>query len=237
MLYLQLIVVINTENMKKIFVTLSMLCLAFFAGAADYNPTSTWPYLYEDFQEGTIYMIQGTKMIQKVNVHCAHGKLHFLDKEIIKEVIPTDVLMVEIGSDKYFAQYGVMYKIVAQNDNGMVLASILGDFAALNETGGAYGTSSTSSATTKLSSFELEGQVNQNHMLILQSKDNGAELNLKTTYYVKTPKFFAKASAKELGSVLDAGKSAQWKAWQKEHKIKWNKPESVLEVVNFLVSE
>lgn len=220
--------------MKRIIAVTTTLLLCLAAFADDYRPTSTWPYLYPDFCDGDIYTTKGHKLPQKVNIHCAHGKLHFLDNEVIKEVSPADVLMVIIGQDKYIAQYGVMYKVAMEDGTNLVLCSQLGDFSALNETGGAYGTSSTSSATTKLSSFELEGQVNQNHMLILESRQDGVELNIKTTYYLKTPKAFIKATAKEVQSYLGEDRKAEWKAWSKTHKVKWTNPESLLSIFEIL---
>ena len=209
----------------------SALLLGFALGAQDYNPTSTWPYLYRDFQDGTIYMTQGTKMIQKMNIHIVHDKLHYIDNGIIKEVVPADILMVEIGADRFLSWNGAMYRIEAESDKGLVISSILTDLSELTETGGAYGSSSTSSATTKLSSFEVEGQVNQNHMLIWESRNEGADLRTKTTYYIKTPKTFAKATAKEIQNALPEEQKAGWKAWQKAHKVKWNKPESIVQVL------
>lgn len=220
--------------MKRLVAAAAALLLALSAFAADYTPTSTWPYIYPDFCDGDIYTTKGTKLPQKVNIHCAHSRLHFIDNGIIKEAAPADILMVVIGEDKYIAQDGGMYKVVAEDGTNLVLSCRLGDFGALNETGGAYGSSSASSATTKLSSFELEGQVNQNHMLILQSRDEGAELTLKTTYYLKTPKAFIKATAKEVQDYIGDGRKAEWKVWNKSHKVKWTSPQSLLSLFEIL---
>lgn len=220
--------------MRRIASVAAILLLSISALAQGYTPTSTWPYLYPDFCNGEIFTTKGTKLPQKVNIHCAHGKLHFLDKEVIKEVSPADVLMVIIGQDKYIAQNGEMFKVVAEDGTNLVLCSQLGDFSALNETGGAYGTSSTSSATTKLSSFELEGQVNQNHMLILESRDDGVEINVKKAYYLKTGNTFVKATAREVQEYLGNERKAEWKAWIKTHKIKWTNPQSLLAVFEIL---
>lgn len=219
--------------MRKFILIPLLFSLCLSAMAQAYTPTSTWPYLYDQFREGTIYLTQGTTKVREVNVHCAHGKLHYIDNGIIREVVPTDIVMVEIGQDKYVAQYGSMYKVEVASDKGLVLSLSLGDFGALNETGGAYGTSSTSSATTKLSSFEVEGQVNQNHMLIWESKDDGVELKLKDTYYIKTTKDFVKATQKDLQNYFGDARKGEWKAWLKNHKVKWSSPESLAQIFDF----
>lgn len=223
--------------MKKTFLTALFAGICMLAAAQDYEPTSTWPYVYEQFQEGTIYMQQGTKMIQTVNIHLGKDKLHYIDKGLIKEIIPTDVVLVEIGEDKYICQYGQMYRVVAESPKGLVVEENLGDFTKINETGGAYGSSSTSSATNKLTSIATESQVGQNHMLIWQNRDQGVTLPVKKTLYFKTRKDFIKASAKEVQNWAGAERKDEWKAFTKANKIKWNKPESLITVLDFIVTE
>ena len=71
-------------------------------------------------------------------------------------------------------------------------------------------------------------------MLILQEKENGAELNLITTYYLIQGKSCIKATRKDVESVLSDAAKANWKAWLKANKIKWKDPESLLKVVEFI---
>ena len=118
-------------------------------------------------------------------------------------------------------------KVVAKNDNGMVVVEILGDFEASREATGAYGTSSTSSATMKLTSVQTDAQVNQNYMNILNEKDHGVPLRTVSTYYIFT-------AEKDVREALPADKADGWKTFLKTHKIKWKNPQSVLSVVDYL---
>lgn len=217
--------------MKKI-VTLALLLCGALAFAQ--NPSTTWPYIYDNFTPGTIYMKGSTKSDVLMNVHLRHDHLHFIDNDVVKQANLTDVLIVSIGADSYLPMGGELLKIVAKNDNGVVAASIIGDFAAAQQTGGGYGASSETASTRKLSSFELEGQVNQNHVLLLQEKENGADLNVITTYYIVRGGESLKATRKDINASLSAEGQAAFKAWLKANKIKWKDPESILKVVDFL---
>ena len=217
--------------MKRLTIIAALLVQ--FAATAQ-TPSTTWPYLYDDFIPGVIYMQDGAKSEVQLNVNVRHDRLHFIDKDIIKDADLSRVLAVTAGDDKYIPVEGELRKVLAENDKGAVVVSLKGDFAALQETGGGYGASSETASTRKLSSVEVDGQVNQNHMLILQEKENGAELNLITTYYLIQGGSCVKASRKDVESILPDAAKAGWKAWLKTNKIKWKDPESLLKVVEFI---
>ena len=217
--------------MKRLIILAGLL--AGMAAAAQ-TPSTTWPYLYDNFTPGVIYMDGGAKSEVLMNVQVRHDRLHFIDKDIIKEANLANVIAVTIGKDNYIPVSGELRKIVAQNENGVVAVSLLGDFAALQETGGGYGASSESASTRKLSSVEVDGQVNQNHMLILKEKENGADLNMLTTYYIIKGGSCIKATRKDVEDALSDSAKAGWKAWLKANKIKWKDPESLLKVVDYI---
>lgn len=200
---------------------------------AQSEPTTTWPYIYQDFTEAEIYTAGKQKVVQKVNVHLAHSRIHYLDRGVIMELNPADVVAVIVGNDKFVPVDGAMYKVVASSSNGLVLELSLGDFAALEESGGAYGTSSASSSTMKLSSVDASSVLGRSHMLILQSKHEGKILPLKTQYYVKTPEFFCRATKNELDRQF-SGDAQGWKEWLKAHKIRWNNPSSLAQLTDYL---
>ena len=130
--------------MKRLIILAAML--ASLAAAAQ-TPSTTWPYLYDNFTQGTIYMKDGAKSDVLLNVQVRHDKLHFIDKDIIREADLSKVTAVTIADDKYIPVNGEMRKIVAKGDNGAIVVSLIGDFAALQETGGGYGASSETAST------------------------------------------------------------------------------------------
>lgn len=127
-----------------------------------------------------------------------------------------------------------MLKVMAKSDKAIVVEEFNIDFAALNATGGAYGSSSTSAGTTAFSSLEGIGgtRTNMNHMELKNNKDNGKELPLikKNYIFVKGQKIFcSKKDVLALSVDRDAVKS-----FLKANKIKFNDPQSVLILGDFL---
>ena len=199
------------------------------------GPTTRWPYLFPEFREGVVEVAGGSPQSYKLNIHLRHGQLHYLDSEgLIREASMGDILGVQVGAERFLQAQGEMMRVVAQSDHGCVVEEVLGDFAALAETGGAYGSSSQTSATRKLSSIEQDAQVNMNHMVLMQSKGDGQMLALLKSYYLVYPGHAVKANRSVVESILPEDRLADWKAWMKTHKIKWNRPESLLTLLEFL---
>ncbi|MBR1887375.1 MAG: hypothetical protein IJ813_02790 [Bacteroidales bacterium] len=223
--------------MKK---KITLLLLAGFWGlsAAAQECTTTWPYLYDDFKEGTIF-VEGLKpKTALLNIYIKDGHLHFIDKEIVREANAAQVGEVVLGEDHYYNVSGCLMKVVASSENGLVLERRLGDFSALLETGGAYGVASNTSATRKLSSIETHSHINQSHMLLLQGKHDGQPVELESKLFLKpTGKSAVEASARAVEHSLSAQGKAAWKPWKKANKVKWSQPESLLQVLAFLTTE
>ena len=219
--------------MKRILYVAAVFILAAVRGYSQ-APTTTYPYLYDTFIPGTVVMDDGSKESRQMNVHLRAGRLHYIDKGIIKEAYLIDVAAVEIGSDVYIPVNAALMKVVAKNDNGCVVVEQLGDFEGAVSGTGAYGTSASSSATMKLTSVQTDGQVNQNYMNILNEKTDGMDLRILSTYYIVTPKHKVKATRNDIEDVLSAEKGALLKTYIKEHKVKWKSPEGLLPLVDFL---
>lgn len=223
----------QTKYMKRITLIAILLAVAALS-ASSQSPTTTYPYLYDNFTQGTVVMDDGNKESRQMNVHLREGRLHYIDKGIIKEAFLNDVAAVEIGNDVYLPVNISLMKVVAKNDNGCVVLERLGDFEAAIDGSGAYGISASASATMKLTSIQTDSQVNQNYMNIFNEKNEGASLSIEEAYYIVTPKYKVKATRKDLEENLPAEKTAQLKSFIKDNKIKWKNPQSLLALVDFL---
>ena len=219
--------------MKKTLAILAAALLA-AAGLRGQECSTTWPYLYPEFRAGTIYMNGGTKIVQTLNVHLLRSRMHFIDAGLVKELVTSDVVAVEIGADRFIAVGQDIMQVVASNSEGFVSALRLGEFDKLQETGGAYGSSSTTAATTKLTSVEVSGRVNQSHMELWNNRRSGAEVGIRTTYYITAGGRTYRAKRSEIEETLSPERKAEFKAFLKSTKIKWNSPESLLELTDFL---
>lgn len=220
--------------MKKFLTSFAIL---FFALAVYGQNTvmSTWPYMYPEFANGTTYLRDGKKYEKEMNVHLAKGRLHFIDNGMIKEINTPDIILVDLNGEQFTVLDGNVVKAVGDLDNGYVAIHTAVDFQRLNESQGAYGMTTTNSATMKMSSVDLVG-VNTNHMELRQNKNSGKEIALKSDYYVVAGGIVSKATKKGIEDNLDAAGKAAFKTFQKQHKIKWKDPESLLQIVDFLNS-
>lgn len=222
--------------MNKLF-SLSLLllaCILPLKAQENYSPTTAWPYIYSSFRSGTIQMQSGKVRASDLNIHIRHGKLHYLENNIVKEMFLTDVLGASIGGDNYLNAGDTMVKVLAMNEKGCVVEQTLGDYAALLETGGAYGSSSVTSATRKLSSIDTDNQINQNYMILMQNKDEGQSVPLESKLYLMFAGNRIAATRSEVEKWIPDDRKEEWKQWRKSHKIKWNQPNSILTILDFL---
>lgn len=224
--------------MKKIVLSI----LAFFAVAAttfadSYLPTSTWPYVYSEFMSGRLQQPGGATKEALFNICLSNCALHFIEGDMIREARSTDVFAVQIGNDYYVNASGKVLKVLSESENGIVVELVSIDYARLNGTQGAYGSSGSTIATQNLSSLEGIGaspsNMNMNHMELRNSKDDGQILPLNRKVAIFAKGKLVEANAKEVMEAFGVDKNA-FKLFQKENKIKWRDPVSVQKVIDFI---
>lgn len=223
--------IITRDVMKKLLF-IPVLIWSFFTGFSQ-ECTTMWPYIYPEFKEGVLYMTGGGKLEGKFNVHVQESRLHYLYDNIIKETSSEDIVLAKIGVDTYMSFEGQLMKVVGSEERGFVATLILGDFDKLTNSGGAYGGSSNSSATMKLSSVEIGGKSIVNHMELRQNKENALPLPLKYRYFIATKGVLYPATKKGIASKLDKIQQDEFKKFLKANKIKWKDPQSLLTLLDF----
>lgn len=221
--------------MKRFIVACIVMLAALQASAQRYAPTTTWPYLYPDFTQGELLTQDGKSIKTELNVHVLRATLHYIDGDFIKELAPGTIFSASIGGDTYINAGGRMMKVLARNDNGYVAECSEVDIVKLNSTDAAYGSSSTTLGTMSLSSLEGIGATNSstniNHMELKNSKENGKTLPLITKKYIFVNRMCIYATKRD---VLEVVEPAGFKAFLKANKVKWNDPQSLLSVVDYL---
>lgn len=204
--------------------------------AVGQNPTTTYPYLYDNFIDGKVVLDNGKSEDRKMNVHLRRNDLHYIDNGVIKQAFLSNVIAVEIGKDIFVPVNGMMLKVVAKDDKACVAEQFKGDFEAAREAVGAYGTSSTTSATMKLTSIQTDSQINQNYMNILNEKDQGMSLPVESVLWIVTPSRRVPAIKREIAEIVPNDRKAEWKQFLKAHKIKWKNPVSLLQLAEFVAT-
>jgi len=217
--------------MKKIIITL--FTILFYYSSQAQECSTLWPYIYPEFKPAIIYTTGGAKFNRNVNIHVQASTLHYLDdKNIIRETKSDELLLVDTGEDKFMCVDGRVMKVVGTVEQGFIATLVLADFSKLNEKAGAYGSSSSSSAVTQLTSVETS-VLGQNHMELRQNRDVGKLIQLKTSYFIVTKGIICAASKKAIESKLPQEQKAAFKVFLNKNKIKWNNPESLQQVLNF----
>lgn len=227
----------NISNMmKRAIYTVLVLIMSFGSILAqDYEPTTSWPYLYSDFTEGEIKSMSHKDKSGVFNIHVLHNRLHFIDGKMIREVNPSEVVSVRIESDIYTNVNGEMLKVLAMDDEVYVVEKNEIDVVSLNSTGGAYGSSSSTLSTTAFSSLESigNGMTAVNHMDLKNSKDEGKSLPLLKKLYIVIPGKVIYATRKDV--VQNSGIDVKTiNTFIKQNKIKWKDPNSLLILAAFI---
>ena len=223
--------------MRKIIVLLLLVTTALTVSAQKYSPNTKWPYVYENFTEGTIFFEGNKKTKAQLNIHLLGNKLHYLaDDGRIFTSDDKDVIRVEIGSDAYIYSDHKLVRIVAVDKTNLLVELTKADFDALFTSTGAYGASLNSSSSRDLSSLDLGGLENAELGRMLQEKNDGRDIPLKKQYLFILGGKQIEATKKSVESVLNADGQKDWKDFQKQNKIKWKNEESLSQVLTFISS-
>jgi hypothetical protein len=67
--------------MKKLLFLFVSLLLAVSASAQNDHPTANWPYMYPDFMDGELILMNKAPDRAKFNIHLNLSKLHYIDRK------------------------------------------------------------------------------------------------------------------------------------------------------------
>lgn len=221
--------------MKKLCSLLILACAVVSVFAQRFEPNTKWPYVYENFTQGTIFFNSNKKSEAQLNIHLWGNKLHYLKGDNkIYQTDDRDVIRVEIGTDAYIFSDHQLVKILAVDQNNLLVELTKADFDALFTGTGAYGSSLNSSAARDLSSLDLGGIDNPELGRLLQERNDGRDLSLKRLYFFIIDGKQIEANKKEVESLLNDNGKKEWKAFQKQNKIKWKNEDSLTKVLSFI---
>lgn len=222
--------------MKKVLLMILLGCTV--SVNAQFAPNTRWPYLYENFSQGTIYFAKNQKSEAQLNVHLLGNTLHYITQDgKIFESSDKDVIRVEIGNDTYWFANHKLMQVITQEGDCALLKLVYGDFDSMTSGSGAYGSSLNSSASRDLSSLDLGG-LNQPELgKMLQERNDGSEIPLETAYYFILGGKVVEANKKAVTETVEVSQSDNWKKFLKENKIKWKKEDSLISVLGFFAKE
>lgn len=222
--------------MRKIRIAFAvMMSICCLTVKAQYEPNTKWPYIYEDFIQGTIYFADNKKSSAEMNIHLWGNVLHYVSKNgKIYQSEDNNIVRVEIGDDAYIYSAHKLMMIVSSKENNLLLKEIYGDFDSMFSGTGAYGASLNSSSSKDLSSLELGGLDMPELGKMLQDKNAGKVIPLKEKYYFVIDGIQVDANKKSVETFIGNERKDEWKSFLKEKKIKWKNEDSLIEILHFI---
>lgn len=207
-----------------------------------FEPTTTWPYLYGNFTQGTVLNNKGNTIdYDRLNVNVINGKMHFVKDGKIMEADMGTVYVVRVNEDVYLNCQGKLMKVEKESENGAVVTYREVDRDKMSRANIGYGTSAVAS-TRNISIVEVEANIGSSGAIptLNRSLDDatksiydGDPLILKYTNYLVVDGLLIPAKKKDVTSDkrFDSGKV---ESFIKTHKVKWNNTDDLSSLVEFL---
>ncbi|MBC8603801.1 hypothetical protein H8784_19005 [Parabacteroides acidifaciens] len=203
--------------------------------ASGYVPTTTWPYLYEDFVDGTVYFSKEQKTMHlKLNVHLQNCTLHYLEGDKVMQADPRNVEMIQLGDVSFIYMNGELVRFIKAEEGVALVKLVKADLDELNKnTHGAYGMSTTSSSVNQIVSIGALGVSNLIYTRMRQERKEGKDLPLIEKYYFIFGDKIVEATRKEVEKSLGDNGKTKLKAFLKQNKIKWKEEASLIKLLEF----
>lgn len=221
--------------------TLLIFCMLLgycVCGCAQFQPNTRWPYLYENFTDGTIYFVRNQKSTARLNIHLWGNVLHYVNEDgKIYESNSQNIVRVKIGEDVYLYGEHQLMKLLAEKSGNVLLQLTYGDFDAMNAGTGAYGASLNSSAATDLTSLDLGGMDKPSLAKMLMEKNDGRDIPLRTSYYFIINDKLVAANKKGIAAMVGENEEEEWKTFLKKNKIKWKREDSLIRILDFFAQK
>ena len=226
--------------MKKILLltfVLSFMTIPLFA--QKYEPRDTWPFVYENFTDGSLYSSTGDVLLSaRMNVSVLNQKLYYLKGETIMEADMVRLYAAKIGpaEDLYVNVGAKMYRVLAESDGGAALQADILDVERYNKASIGYGVTSYTASTQNVSGLAMESSAGVNINTAMASREGGEPLPiLEKKYILYGQGRIVPALKREVMDIPDLDKQAA-KEFFKENKIKWNQAASLTQVADFLTN-
>lgn len=233
--------------MKKIRKAYWLLAAILFCGlftdafAQRFEPKDTWPFLYENFTDGTLYSSTGEVLLSApMNVSVLNQKLYYLKGETIMEADMVRMYAAKISNglvQEVYVNVGAkMYRVLAESEGGAALEADILDVERYNKASIGYGVTSYTASTQNVSGMAMEAAAGVNINKATASREGGETLPmLEKKYILYGQGRIVPALKREVMDIPDLDKQAA-KEFFKENKIKWNQAASLTQVADFLTN-
>ncbi len=219
----------------KRWLSLGVLCLLSSARLFAGEPTTVWPYLFDDFLPCKIYFHSGETGSSQVNVHLLRNDLHYLhtDGKIYQADYQHEIARVVLAdSTRLVRCENYFIEVLGETPQALVGRRTTGDFDRLNQGSGGYGTSSSTSATDRMASLPFMNTP-QYHQ-IKTDRENGQTLPVSVRYCFVVNGELVYANKKEVSRLLPDAERKNFAAFLKTNKIKWKNHDDLRKVLEYI---
>ena len=221
-------------NLRTLVFSLLLICTHTLS-SQEYEPNTRWPYIYENFTQGNIFTKENKKIIASLNIHLWGNVLHYIDTDgKIYKADDSMIERVEIGKDTFIYYNHEMVKIIATEQQQLLVSIVRGDFNAMQEGSGAYGANLNSSATRLLSSLNLGGLNCPDLAQLEQQRYEGRAIPLVESYYFILNGTIVDANCKSVEKHMGSSRAEELKLFMKNNKTKWKDKESLSALLRFM---
>ncbi len=222
---------------KTLIISLCMV-VSFSAAAVetDYKPTTTWPYIYEKFQEGSVKDFRGDVMKHdQLNISVANGKAHFIENETLMELDTRSIVLVTIGEDDYVPVSGSLVKVIKKTGHSTIALQTTINIEAMNQSEVGYGGKSSLTNTQKVSANAVAGGTDSSEYRSLSEMraDEGKPLVLKKTRGLIYNMMFIPASKYDIFNISGLDKNAV-KKFIKDNKIRLSDDDDLSRLADYI---
>ena len=231
--------------MKRLLLLFIGAMLAVTMSAQEnYYPTTGWPYLYPDFMEGEVLRANRDSNKGRFNIHLSLSALHYVDKNgIIKEADTWGMTGLLVGEDRFRLVGGKMLKVIAEAKGGSVVKETRANYSAIVKKDGAMGTTALNSTTTKTFLYN-QNAINQYNGYLLTDvyadlhamRNQSERLPVNGNLFLVIGNQQIPANKKGVSDIPGVDKKAL-SGFLKAEKIKWNDPQDLVKVIDFVTAE
>ena len=153
-----------------------------------------------------------------------------------------DIAVLFIGDDVFRNVGGKMLKVLAETEGGFVVKESKGNFASVVKNEGAFGTTALNSTTTRTFLYNENAVNAYNGYLmtdvykdLLAMKDDSESLRVTENLYMVIGYEQIPANKNSV-KALDGIDKKAFSAFLKSNKIKWDNPQDLIKVIEYLIS-
>lgn len=238
-------------RVKLIVVIASIMTLCAISAKAQpgyngYVPTTNWPYLFDDFHQGTIFLTDGTPSEARLNIHLRaktldciteYGRIArvafpnishiFINGNVIRFIDGKPMLQLSSnGHDRLYEYCHIEYDFL---NNGYMKS----EYTKARESSELYPRYISNPHFDK-KSIHMKGEFNEDYQELHDTKHGGLDLYIKHTYYFSFNGKTIPAKQKDCNNILSAEGRKQLKKLVKTNNLKWNNPNDLKTILRFM---